>query len=150
MYKLPDGRSISPGNSFEYKAILYPANWQLYTQKERENIGIKEVVEGIRPDDRFYFVSQNPDGTFSTVPKDLDQLKEQLISQVKQTANSLLASGDYKVTRSVETQEPLDEDFLAVRRVIRTNSNALEAEINALSSVEELSTWQPSGWPEAV
>jgi hypothetical protein len=99
---------------FEANGIRYPANWlRLASVEEREAIGITEVVEQPRPDDRYYWVTDNGDGTYTTTPKDLDGLKTAAITQIKATAGSLLAATDWKVVRAAEGAKPTTVEELA-------------------------------------
>lgn len=111
----------------------YPANWlNLSTAEEKAAIGITEVPDPVRADDRFYW-----NGDINT-PKDIDQIKSMLISQVKTTAGSLLSATDWKVVRAAEGVKPVDQETLDERAAIRTASNTNEDAINACVSVDEL------------
>lgn len=74
-----DNRILQLDVAFEANGQGYPANWlRLATPEERAAIGILDVNEQPRPDDRFYWVSgPNLDGTYTAIPKDLDGLKTQ-------------------------------------------------------------------------
>src|SRR3990167_2282435 len=100
MFKLHDGRRIAPGNPFEYDGNLYPANFiQLSTPAEKEAMGLVEIIEQPRPDDRFYWVNQNEDGSWVVTPKDLAQLKASVVAQIKATVQSVLAQSDWQIIR---------------------------------------------------
>lgn len=117
----------------------YPANWiRLASPEERAAIGITEVADAVSYDDRFFWGVGNP--------KDLAQCKEMMISQVKATAGSLLASTDWKVVRASEGIKPVDADTLAARSAIRAASDANEAAITACTSVDALAALQMV-WP---
>lgn len=144
---LLNGTPLPMDMPFEADGIKYPANWlRLVSVEEREAIGITELVEQPRPDDRYYWVTDNGDGTYTTTPKDLDGLKTAAITQIKATAGSLLAATDWKVVRAAEGAKPCDAETLADRAAIRTASDANEAAINACTTVEELAALVPS-WP---
>jgi hypothetical protein len=74
-------------------------------------------------------------------------LKSQFIAQVKQTAGSLLAATDWKVTRAAEGVKAVDADTLAARAAIRVASDANEAAITACTTVEALAALQLN-WPQ--
>ena len=65
-------------------------------------------------------------------------LKSQCISQVKQTAGSILAQTDWMVTRKADIGTDIPESVVAYRSSVRTKADALEASISAVTSVEEL------------
>ena len=120
----------------------YPANWiRLASPEERAAIGITEIGELERYDDRYYWGIGNP--------KDLDQCKSNLIAQVKQTAASLLAPTDWKVVRFTETGTAVDTATSEYRTAVRTTSNANETAINACTTVDELAALQLT-WPENI
>lgn len=111
----------------------YPANWlNLSTAEEKAAIGITEVPDPVRADDRFYW---NGD---VNMPKDIDQVKTMLINQVKATAGAMLSSTDWKVVRAAEGVKPTDQATLDERAAIRQASNDNEAAINACTTVDEL------------
>ena len=118
----------------------YPNNWiRLASPAERAAIGITEVDDAPTYDDRFFWASGQP--------KDIDMLKANMISQVKQTAASLLAPTDWKIIRATETATAIDADVLAARAAIRTASNANETAINDCTTVDALAILQ-FNWPE--
>jgi hypothetical protein len=115
----------------------YPANWlNLSTAEEKAAIGITEVSDPVRADDRFYW------GGDVTNPKDIDQVKAMLVSQVKTTAGSMLSQSDWKVIRAAEGIKPVDAETLAWRESIRVASNNNETAINACTTVDELAVLQ--------
>ena len=57
---LLDGKRLQPGTAFTHGGIQYPANWlNNASQQEKQAIGITEVTDQSRPDDRFYWVTDN-------------------------------------------------------------------------------------------
>jgi hypothetical protein len=143
-----DGRQLPLDTPFEHDGTSYPANWlRLATPEERAAIGITEVIEQPRPDDRFWWVSgPNIDGSFTSVAKDLDQIKAMLLSQIKQTTASLLAPTDYKYIRKLETGQEIDAATLQHRTDIRSAKDANEKLVNAAETVDGLSTLSFT-WP---
>lgn len=135
---------------FEVRGVRYPANWlRLSTSDEKAAIGITEVADQVRPDDRYFWVSQNEDGTFTATPKALEDtpnedgkptpgLKSAKVSEVKNTAATLLAPTDWKVIRASEQGTAVDATTLAIRSAIRAKSNLFEEAILAADTVEEL------------
>lgn len=155
-------------------AVQYPANFlRLASAEEKAAVGITEVADPVPHDDRFYWAPGVPkalddvlatkeDGsplmvqvydaaTQSMVDTDKQVvqvgLKSQMIAQVKQTAGSLLAATDWKVTRAAEGVKAVDADTLAARAAIRAASDANEAAITACTTVEALAALQLN-WPQ--
>ena len=137
---LLNNNPLPVGVAFTHNDIQYPQNWlQLSTAEEKAEIGITEVDDPARYDERFYWSAGNP--------KDLDFIKANLVSQVKATANSLLVPTDWKVIRSAETKTDIASDVLAARAAIRAASNTNETAINACVTMFEIESLQLT-WPE--
>ena len=131
---LLNGKSLSLDRAFKTEdGTQYPANWlRLATPEQRTAIGIVEVPDIVQNyDQRFYWGPNNP--------KDLDQLKEQWVGQVKQTAATLLQTTDWLVIRSqdLSSQKPIPDWALDERGLIRFKSDEKEAAILATTTVEE-------------
>lgn len=64
---IKDGKPFMPINGMEIDGvqIVLPLNADRMAE-----LGITEVPDPVRPDDRFYWVTQNEDGTYSATPKD--------------------------------------------------------------------------------
>jgi len=135
---LLNGNTLPQGTPFkDANGNQYPSNWlNLSTAEEKAAIGITEVADPVRADDRFYW-----DGDI-TNPKDIDKVKVMLVSQSKTIAGSLLSQTDWKIIRSAETGVPASAEVLAERAAIRTASNDNETAINACTSVDELAVLQ--------
>ena len=53
---LLNGNTLPQGTAFTANGIQYPSNWlNLSTLAEKEAIGITEVIDPVRADDRFYW-----------------------------------------------------------------------------------------------
>ena len=138
MYLL-NGSPLRIDTPFTVGDINYPPNWlRLSSEADKAAIGIHWVDDQPRPDDRFYWVTDNNDGTFSKTPKDLAQLKEQYVEQAKQIAHSLLMESDWLVLREVEEPGKLPADIKTYRHDVREYSGTREAEINACADVPAL------------
>ena len=152
MYTL-NGKTLRLDKAFTTEdGRQFPRNWlRLSTQADRDALGIVETPDVVTPsyDQRFWW---GPD-----IPKDLDQLKEQWISQVKTTAGSMLAQTDWYIVRQAENSAGVPAAVLARRSEIRAFSNAKETAIDACVDVDDLATyltsadfnrWEPEPEPE--
>lgn len=154
-YKLANGQFIGAGRGFVWNDIQYPANWiDLASDEEKSAIGIVSIQEQPRPDDQYYFVTENNDGSFSTQPKQLEDgdeyvddrgvtrrvqgLKSLSIEKVKMTANTLLATTDWMVIRKAERDVAIPDAVMTQRLGIVAEANRLEAAITACEDVESL------------
>ena len=122
----------------------YPANWlRLSSSEEKEAIGITEVVDKVRADDRFYW-----DGDVSN-PKDLTQLKAQFTTQINQVANSLLATTDWMIIRKAERNVNVPDSVATYRMDVIDESNRVVTAIDSATTVEELiEVLNTQQWPE--
>jgi hypothetical protein len=126
--RLPEGTAFTDANGTQY-----PANWlNQSTEAEKVAIGITWVADPIRADDRFYW-----DGNINN-PKDLDGLKDTFKTQVKDTANKLLANTDWYVIRKAERSVDIPTDIADKRSAIVTEANRLDSEIDLVDTVEGL------------
>ena len=172
---LLNGNPISLDTGFTLDGTSYPANWiRLASPEERAAIGITEVADPVRADDRFYWngdlslpkaiedvLATKEDGSplmvqvYDPATKamvDTDKqvitrgLKHGMIAQVKHTAGTLLAATDWRITRAAEGIKAVDNDTLAARAAIRAASDANEVAITACITTAELAALQLN-WP---
>ena len=109
---LLNNKVLQPGVPFTQNGIQYPANWlNLTTLGEKEAIGITEVAQDTRPDDRFYWVQDNNDGTFTSSPKllndreEVDENGDPLYVKVYDVATeSMIDSTERLVTKGLKSQ----------------------------------------------
>lgn len=152
-YCKAENKYINAGVAFEVGGVQYPANWlNLTTIHEKNAIGLEEVTETDHPeDDRFYWVTPSMSGAFRgyiNTPKDLAQLKKQWVSQIGQSAYALLLPSDWRVTKALETEQPVDAFWSSWRASVRsTAANAINA-INAANDVDALKSAIQVSWPK--
>jgi hypothetical protein len=136
-----DQRILPLDTPFEHNGIQYPANWlRLSSMEEKTAIGIIEVPDPVRADDRFYW-----DGDINN-PKPVEFVRDMLIEQIRQTAYTMLLPTDWKIVRQVETSEACDQATLDKRQAIRVAFSANLAAINAAEDTPALAAIQFS-WP---
>lgn len=73
-------------------AITYPAA-TLQNADVRAQIGIEEVADPVRPDDRLFWVIENEDGTYSTTPKDKALVTPPVWEQIKGKRDAVKVGG---------------------------------------------------------
>jgi len=129
---LLNGNTLPLDTPFTIDGTHYPANWLRLTSIEEKNaVGITEVPDvTVTYDDRFYWGVDNP--------KDLDQLKTQWITQVKDTANKLLATSDWMIIRKAERNVNVPQSTSTYRISIINECTRLVAAINACTDVPSL------------
>ena len=131
---LLNGNRLAEGTSFyDANGNQYPPQWlNTSTEEEKAAIGITWVADPVRADDRFYW-----DGDINN-PKDLAGLKTQFVAQVKDTAGKLLSQTDWVVIRKTERNVDIPAEIALKRTQIVTETNRLETDINASTTVEAL------------
>ena len=146
---LYNGQRLNIDQPFTIEDTNYPPNWlRESTPEMREALGIVEITWGPRPDDRFYWVQENMDGTYTTSPKDLTQLKATFTTQVDQTAYSLLFPTDWMIVRKAETNVAVPDATTTYRAAVRADALANRTAISNATTVEELITVVSSfTWP---
>lgn len=145
-----NGKPLPLDAPFETGGIRYPANWlRLASPDERSAIGITEVAEQSRPDDRFYWVTDNGDGTYTAIPKALADVQNMLIDQIDGYAYTTLFKTDWMIVRMAETQQPIPADVSTYRAAVRTAFETNKAAIMACTTVEELQAVVFS-WPDVI
>ena len=145
---LLNGNRLAEGTTFyDANGTQYPPQWlNTSTEEEKNAIGITWVADSVRADDRFYW-----DGNIDN-PKALEDvtetvegkeyitkgLKSQFVAQVKDTAGKLLNATDWYVIRKAERNVEIPSEVALKRTQIVTESNRLETDINASTTVEAL------------
>lgn len=136
---LLDGRQLLLDVPFEHDGIQYPSNWlRLASQEDRDAIGITEVIEQPRPDDRFYSISgMKLDGSWDYAPRDLDGLKKTWSAQFKQTAWTLLAPSDWMVVRKQENGTAIPAEWTTYREGVRQTCALAIEDIGLKTNIED-------------
>ena len=149
---------------------LFPNEFQptaLYASQH----GAKEIIDGNREDERFYWVTfgsysvgevyvtrnyvntpkaledvtETPEG--QTEPITTQGLKSQYIAQFKQTANSMLSSTDWTVIRKAERGVDIPADVAAKRAAILAECDRLTAAVTAAQDMPSFITAvQSANW----
>jgi len=165
---LLNGNRLAEGTSFyDANGTQYPPQWlNVSTEEQKLAIGITWVADPIRADDRFYWDGDinNPkaledkletkeDGTplykqvydkatesmVDTAEQVVTKgLKSQFVAQVKDTAGKLLNATDWYVIRKAERSIDIPSEVALKRTQIITESNRLETDIQASTTVEAL------------
>jgi hypothetical protein len=133
-----DGRQLPLDTPFEHDGTSFPANWlRLASPEERAAIGITEVVEQPRPDDRFFWISgPNDDGSWTAIPKDLDGLKKTWTAQFKQTAYTMLLPSDWLIIRKQENSTAIPADWTSYREAVRTKTADTITALKAATDID--------------
>ena len=150
-----NGQVIRPGKSFvDADGNQYPTNWvTVLSQETKDALGIVWIPDSAPVDTRFYWSEGNPKRLEDepAVNEDGDAvfdkngvqfincgLKTDWIKQQKETAGSLLSITDWYVTRKAEAGTEIPANVATYRTAVRTVSGQREAQIAAVTTVDEL------------
>ena len=144
-YSTTDGQYIQEGTQFTIGGITYPSNWlNLSTPEQKSAIGLEEVIATNSPaNDQYYWVSTELNGpslTYINTPKNLTDVKSNALSQVNNTAYSLLFPSDWMVVKSVETSTPVNPDWNTWRASIRATADSTRTAVTAAQNVDAVAT----------
>ncbi len=158
--RLPEGTSFYDANG-----VQYGSGWlNQATEAQKLAIGITWVADPAPVDTRFYWDTDLPkaledkletkedgsplykqvyDKTTESMVDTTEQvvtkgLKSQFVAQVKDTAGKLLAQTDWYVIRKAERSIDIPSEVALKRTQIITESNRLETDIQASTTVEAL------------
>ena len=162
-----NGNTLPIDRGFTHNNIQYPRNWlRQATQEDKDALGITWEADPVRHDDRYYWNGEldNPKALEDVEESDVDDnplwvqeydavtelmvdtterlvtkgLKSNMISQVKRTANTMLAQTDWYVIRKAEREVAIPVDVVAERDHVVTESERLEVAIAACANVAAL------------
>ena len=126
-----NGKPLALDVAFTADDINYPANWlRLATLDEKKEIGISEVADPARYDQRFY--------TGVDTPRPIADLKPEWIEVQKKIAGSLLSETDWMIIRKAETDTAVPSDTTTYRTAVRTKCKEREDQITACDTTDKL------------
>lgn len=142
---------------------------------EKLEAGVWEIIEGTRPDDRFYWVdgashrlnevNSTVEATYAGTPKALEDvtetpegateavttkgLKSTFTAQVKQTANSLMSGTDWMVIRKMERDVAIPAEVVAYRAAVIAECARIVAAIAAAADMDAfVAAVADQQWPQ--
>ena len=136
------------------------------TATQKQELGIYDVTNAPRPDDRFYSVSDDNVSfdeeekivkvTYTSAPKELEDsgeikgLKSNWIAQIKQTANNILSNTDWMLVRKIERNINIPAATVTYRAAVIAEATRVEEAINEASAIDTFRTAVESlTWPTA-
>jgi len=140
-YREQSNQYINDGTQFVIDDVTYPSVWlNQATPEQKAELGLVEVVATNTPyDPRYYWTGEQLNGaelTYTGTPKELASVQKDCISQVNQTAYTLLFPSDWMVVKAMETSTPIPADWNAWRASIRTTAADTVALINSATDVD--------------
>ena len=158
-----NGKVIKEGRAWQDdKGTQHPSNWHIWSDSEKEAIGMVYRKYQAPPDSRFYWWTVNPDGTYDVTPRSLEDiptvdesgipiidpitlkqlsspgLKTTFIQEVKQQQSSLLSQTDWAIVRKADTNIDVPANIQQWRNEIRLTASIMEDAISQVTTIQEL------------
>jgi len=136
-------RIVNTPQSITVNGVSHPKSiFTSWNATDLKDLGVYSYRE-VAVDNRYYnsgnaTYSIGPNevvGTYEGTAKDVDQLKENMVNQVKSIAASKLAPTDWMVIRAAEGGTAVAEEITQYRAAVRTASNEKETAINAITNI---------------
>jgi len=105
-----------------------------------ETLGITPYEMPVQLNQRYYWNNETP--------RDVDTLKEQMVSTVKSQVGARLKATDWMVIREMDGGDAMSADVKAYRSAIRAEGNAKEAEVNALVTLDDVMLYEATPFTE--
>ena len=144
------GFTVNKARGLTIGDVQYPRNiFVLWSKDELAAIGIKPYSE-VRPDKRYYsdgaLTRTETDGeivgTYAAIDKDVDALKETMLSSVKSIAGSLQSQVDWYWSREAKGGTAVPGEIATHATAIYTVMEAKETAINALVNLDDVILYQ--------
>ena len=141
---LQNGQIIKTPRSLTVGDITYPS--AVFRDKDLlATLGITPYSE-VKVNQRYYWQGQltiaDGVGTYAEIDRDVDQLKEGMVSTVKGQVGSKLKATDWQVIREMDGGSAMSQDLKDYRTAIRAEGNAKEAEILALTTLADVIAYE--------
>lgn len=152
---------VQAGTAFTWNGVEYPANWcNLSSPADKAAIGMVDVVYGTMPNDQYYWVTQQEpvynaqtnqvDIGYTATAKDLTSVKGNAISQINNTAYTILFPTDWMVVKAVETSTPISPAWNSWRQSIRTTATSAVNGVEGATNVDEVAAVVSNiNWPKS-
>ena len=144
------GFVVNKPRGLTINSVQYPRNiFALWSKEELAAIGIKPYSE-VRPDKRYYsdgaLTRTESDGemvgTYAAIDKDVDALKDTMLSSVKSIAGSLQSNVDWYWSRAAKGGTDVPADVSTHATAIYTVMDAKESAIAAMTTLDEVKAYQ--------
>jgi len=142
--------TIKTPRALTIDSIQHPASiFRLWSKAELSSVGIAPARVDV-PDSRYYNTGAESytftDGewviSYATTEKDVEQLKEGVISKISAHVGSLLSSSDWRVIREADGGAVLSDEWKTWRNEIRAHGNSLESGVEAFASMKAVYNFQ--------
>ena len=139
-------RSLTVGD------VTYPS--AVFRDKDLlATLGITPYSE-VKVNQRYYWQGEltiaDGVGTYAEIDRDVDQLKEGMVSTVKGQVGSKLKATDWQVIREMDGGSAMSQDLKDYRTAIRAEGNAKEVEVNALATLADVIAYENTPYTQVT
>ena len=144
---------INEGTQFTIDGITYPAQWlNQSTPEQKAELGLEEVVATNQPyNPVYYWTGETLSGatlTYTGTPKDLVEVQNNAVAQVRQSAYNLLLPTDWMVVKAFETSTPINPDWNTWRASVRITAQDTITAIQSATDVDGVANVMSNiNWP---
>ena len=129
-----EGRSWKDSNG-----ITHPRNWAIWSDSEKTAAGLTWEDPPAPFDNRFYWDASTPKALDDVTQEDgsvAEGLKTTWIKNTKNTANSLLSSSDWYVTRKADSGAAIPDTVQDYRSSVRAKCAEIETALNSAPNID--------------
>ena len=134
-------RIIREGRSWkDNNGITHPRNWAIWSDSEKTAAGLTWEDPPAPFDNRFYWDASTPKALDDVTQEDgsvAEGLKTTWIKNTKNTANSLLSSSDWYVTRKADSGAAVPDTIQDYRSSVRARCAEIETTINSVTNFND-------------
>ena len=147
-----NGETIKIPKAMVVNDITYPKSI-FRTPDVLFSLGIKEYII-VRPDSRYYWdgavtqveTSKTVTDTYAGTPRDIDALKNTMLSEVKQQLGNKQSEIDWYWARASKGGKAVPKNISDYATKLYAEQVLKEAEINALDTIEKIVAYVPTAW----
>ena len=142
--------------------LKHPQNWaSCWSDADKKSFGLTWEDPPAAFDSRFYWDADTAKSLDDVTQSDgsvSEGLKTQWVRSIKKTANNLLSSSDWYVTRKAEAGSAIPDTVQDYRSSVRAKCAEIESTINSVTSIDDFiklfesndrSTPEINDWPTA-
>ena len=123
--------TIYEGQSWvDDNGITHPSNWQIWSDSDKAAAGVTEIVLDATPNPDLYTWTYDAEGTITSTPIALSNVRSVLKGKVKEQQRNLLSKTDWAVVRKSEKTTAIPSNISTWRDAIRTKATAMEDAID--------------------
>lgn len=147
---IDSGFVVKSARGLTIEGIQYPRNiFTQWSKEELAELGILPYRE-VGIDSKYQWqgeltrelLDDEVVGTYAGIDRDIDSLKDNMVSQVRSLTSSKLAESDWMSIRESDGGTAMSADMKAYRSDVRADSNRKETEIDALADIDAIKAYE--------